>query len=451
MLSPEDFGLFGIALIAISALQTFLQPGSGDALVQREDAEAYLDAAWMIKIMRAFLMSGILIISAPFVARFFQEPNVVPLLYILGASFIVSGFGNPGTIYFIKDLEFHRQFIYELSGVIADITVSIILAFTLRNAFALAFGYLASLTALTVASYIIHSYRPKFTFDFKKITELFRYGRWIWGSHVLRFLSRQGISVFIGKVMGTVSLGLYQMSIRLTSLVSVEAAFIISQISFPIYSKLQHDPVKLREVYSKILKLNSLILTPVIFFIAFYADKITSIMLGEKWIETVPLIQILCFYGLFTALSRLNTSVMKGIGLPQIETRIGLIQLLIVAAVVFPLSKIFGILGVAFSPTISQLCTFPFELAIVARQIKLSKRYIYQIILKPFLISLIISGLIYLLVVGYLSYMNAFALVGILLVYGAIYLGLFYLLDPLSDFGIRRILNKDKIKGYLGA
>ena len=112
LLAPEDFGLFGLALFAMSALEAFSQTGIQAALIQKkENIEGYLDTAWTMQAIRGAILALILFIIAPYVSIFFGQP-VTLILRALGVSVLINGFANIGIIYFPKELEFHKQFIY---------------------------------------------------------------------------------------------------------------------------------------------------------------------------------------------------------------------------------------------------------------------------------------------------------------------------------------------------
>ena len=181
LLSPADFGLFGIALLASAALETVTETGFEAALIQKKgDVKPYLDTAWTMQVIRGFVLAGILVVGAPMVAAFFREPQAALLLKVMALVVLVKGFTNIGVVFFQKELEFHRQFAYVFSGTLADLAVAITAAFVLRNAWALVCGFLAGNLVRAVASYIVHPHRPRLRMEGARAKELYTYGRWIW-------------------------------------------------------------------------------------------------------------------------------------------------------------------------------------------------------------------------------------------------------------------------------
>jgi len=211
LLAPEDFGLLGIAMLAIATLETFSQTGFWEALIQKKgDVESCLDTAWTISAIRGTILFLILFLSAPIIAKFFNSPHATLVIKVIAVSTLISGFRNIGILFFQKDLEFNKQFFYELSATLVDLAVAISLAFILRNVWALVWGGLAANVIRLFASYILHAYRPHVRLDKSEFKNLFSFGKWVLGSSTLIFLITQGDDIFVGRMLGVTALGFYQ-------------------------------------------------------------------------------------------------------------------------------------------------------------------------------------------------------------------------------------------------
>ncbi len=356
LLAPKDFGLFGIALLAISALETFSQTGFQQALIQKnKDIKAYLDTAWTVQAIRGVVLALMLFGIGPYVAEFFDEPMAAALVRLLGLSMLFQGLSNIGVVYFQKELEFHKQFIYQLSGTLVDLVVAIAAALLLRNAWALIFGLLAGNLVRLGVSYLIHPYRPRLQLEGAKAKELYRFGRWILGSTVLVFLTTQGDDIFVGKLLGVTALGLYQMAYGISNMPATEITHVISQVAFPVYSKLQDDLPKLREAYLKVLQVTAFVSMPLAGMIFILAREFAALFLGEKWMPMVPAMQILVLAGLLRAVAGISGYVFQGIGSPKIDTMLQMVRLLVLAVSIFPLTTQFGISGASLAVLLSIL------------------------------------------------------------------------------------------------
>ena len=397
ILAPDDFGLMGIAFLAMSTLETFSQTGFQAALIQKKkNIESYLDTAWTVLILRGLLLFGILYFAAPFVASFFDTPEAKQIIQVIGFSMLFQAFTNIGVIYFQKELKFDKEFIYQFAETSANFIVAISAVLILRNVWALVFGMLAGSAARCFMSYLIHPYRPRLSLDLGKAKELFGFGKWIFGSSILIFLITQGDDIFVGKLLGVTALGFYQVAFRISNMPATEITHVISQVTFPAYSKLQDDIPKLREAYLKILEVTAFLSFPIAGLIFVLAPDFTRIFLGEKWMPMVPAMQVLCVFGIIRALNATTGPVFHAVGRPSILTRVSFVQLLFLAIIIYPFMSVAKLVGVAWAVVFANFLCFIFAFQEVLKITKAAKKNVLNAIVPSALITLSIIGSVYL-------------------------------------------------------
>ena len=356
ILSPNDFGLMGIALLAMATLGTFTQTGFQAALIQKkENIKSYLDAAWTVLILRGFILFAILYLIAPYVAVFFDAPEAKPIIQVIGLSVLFQAFTNIGVIYFQKELEFNKEFIYQFAGTLTDFIVAISAVLILRNVWALVLGMLTGNAVRCFVSYLIHPYRPCLSSDLGKAKELFGFGKWVLGSSILMFLITQGDDIFVGKLLGATALGFYQMAYRISNMPATEITHVISRVTFPAYSKLQRDIPKLREAYLKVLQITAFLTFPIAGMIFVLAPDFTNIFLGEKWMPMVPAMQVLVFWGLIRSIGATIGPIFQAVGRPKLLTYFQLTVLIVLAACIYPLTTKLGILGTSIAVVVASV------------------------------------------------------------------------------------------------
>ena len=337
-------------MLTMLTLENFSQTGFQAALIQKKERiEDYLNSAWTIGILRGIVLFSILYFIAPYVAAFFNVPPAKPIIQVIGFSILLQAFTNIGVIYFQKELEFNKQFVYQLSGSLADFVVAISAVLLLRSVWALVFGLLAGNAARFIASYLVHSYRPHFSSDLGKAKELFGFGKWILGSSILMFLITQGDDAFVGKFLGATMLGFYQMAYRISNMPATEITHVITQITFPAYSKLQNDIPKLREAYLKVLQITAFLSFPVAGLIFVLGSDFTRIVLGEKWMPMVPAMQILVLWGLVRTIGATTGPIIYAVGKPKILAKYQLLQLIMLIILIYPLTIHWEILGTSWA------------------------------------------------------------------------------------------------------
>lgn len=354
LLSPENWGLYSVALLAMLLLERFSQTGVGAALVQRSgDIRGHLNTAWTMEFIRNSVISVALFAGAPLAASLLGGPDAEPLIRVVALGTLLNGFTNIGTVYLERDLDFKRFSVLQLSQRVAEVVVSIVLAFILGNAFALAFGVVAGNAARVVASYVLHPHRPRFELDLAKAKELYSFGVWLFFSAILNYLNENADDIVVSRVVGVVGLGLYRMAFNLSQAVATEIGNIVNQVAFPAYSSVQSDEDRVKKGLVGHVHMIALISTPIAFGTIAVAEPLTRVLLGEQWLGAIAAMQILSVTGLLRTLGVSVGAMFHGLGRPDIPTRLRFVKLAVLLVAVYPLTTRFGIEGAAIATVVA--------------------------------------------------------------------------------------------------
>ena len=398
LLAPHDFDLLGIAMLAIATLENFSQTGFQAALIQKkENIESYLDTAWTISAIRGIILFLILFLSAPLISKFFNSPQATLIIRIISVNTLLSGFRNIGILFFQKELEFNKKFFYELTSTLVNLSVAIVLAFILRNVWALVWGGLAASFVRFFMSYTLHSYRPRIRFEKEKFQDLFGFGRWVLGSSILGFLITQGDDIFIGKMIGVTTLAFYQMAYMLSNLPATEITHVISQVTFPAYSKLQKELPKLRKAYLEVLQLTAFVSIPLAGGIFILAPDFTRIFLSEKWMPMVPALQVLALWGIIRSIGATTGPVFQSTGKPEVLTKLQFVVLILLVILIFPLTMQWGILGTSLAVVISSFIPNVIAACMVTKVIQCEGWYFFKRVTIPLINTTIIISFVLIL------------------------------------------------------
>jgi O-antigen/teichoic acid export membrane protein len=346
----------GLAMLAITALETFSETGFNAALIQKKDnAEAYLDTAWTVAAVRGILLFVSILILAPVVSAFFNSPNSLMIIRAIAILTLLSGFNNVSILLFQKQLNFRAIFSYEFFSGVVDLIVSITLAVILKSVWALVWGGIAGQLVKLIMSYLLHPYRPKIFLQKEKFLELFGFGKWVFISSIVILLSTKGDDIIVGKILGIAALGLYQMAYTISNLPATEISQMISRVTFPAYSKIQDEMSTIRVAYLRVLKLTAFISIPTVGCIFILAPEFTFLFLGSNWVSAVPAMKILALSGLIRALISTMSPVFGSIKRPEINTKCQIVRLAFLTVTIYPLANGWGIQGAAYSALVSSL------------------------------------------------------------------------------------------------
>ena len=363
LLAPQDFGLFGIALLTQGTLDTLLHFGIDSALIQRKKGtEGYLNAAWTLNVLKALIVATGLLLAAPFVATFFDAPGATSLIRVMAVVVMLQGMTNIGIVYFRKELELSKEFALGFAVALLNALVAIPLAVLFGSAWALMAGILAGAAGRFLLSYILHPYRPSLEFDARKVGELWTFGKWLFGGSTFIYVSNQVDDILVGRWLGAASLGVYQIAFRISNAVATEVTHVISGVTFPAYSKLQSKQEALRDGFLSTLALTSLIVVPLAVAVALFIPEIVRHVLGTQWTAVQGPVLILAAAGLIRAFS----ACWGPLYLAQARTEKPfwkqLIRAILTIAPAYPLTMAYGIEGMSVCVLIGIIGAFLYDL-----------------------------------------------------------------------------------------
>lgn len=426
LLAPQDFGLMGIVLLSMMVLEIFAETGFQAALIQKKkDIKPYLDTAWVVQVMRGLLLFGILLAAAPLVSKFFNAPMAVIILRVMAISELFKGLTSVGIVFFQRELEFNKQFVYQFSGTVADLAVAIPAALILRSVWALVLGLLAGSVTRCVVSYIIHPYRPGFKVDWTRARELFRFGRWVLVSTIMVFIGTHGDDAVVGKIIGVAALGFYQMAYRISQMVITEIMLVISRIAFVVYSKLQESVEDLQKSYSRISSLSSALTIPMATGILVLGKDFTRIVLGEKWLPMVPALSILAVAVLLESMVLTGSSLFVGRGKPKFDFQMQLVRALTIVILIYPFSLLWGISGAAFTVVLSALGTGIVYYRRLKKELRVALPYLSRIFGPPLISSSVMVVFIFTLKFFIKTFDSVNLLPGVILLFLTVCLAVF--------------------------
>jgi lipopolysaccharide exporter len=368
LLVPDDFGLVAMAT-AIGSFLDLLGAFSFDvALIQNQEAsKKQYDTVWTFNVLFGLLCATLLTVLASPASQFYREPRLTAVMYVFAMGYLISGFGNVGTVNIRKNLEFRKEFVFSMSGRLISFALTIALALWLRSYWALVAGTVAGRVAGVVISYIASSYRPRF--GLSAASELFHFSKWMFVNNTLNFLQHSGPNFLIGRVSGAGDLGTYTVAYEISNLASSELVAPINRATFPGFAKLDRPGVA--DAYLRVLGMIALLILPVGVGIAAVAEPLVLVALGENWRGAVALIGVLAFYGVLAAIVSNNAVVWIALGRPRDVTIVGIafVALLFGTLIMF-LGK-YGIVGAGYAYLVAQSAVAPASLWNTKRLLRL--------------------------------------------------------------------------------
>lgn len=398
LLPPEVFGVMGIIHLLREGISQLTTTGFGDAIIYRKsEIEDCVNTAWVLNILRGLLLFLLLILLSPLIASFYGEEVLNTAIKILGIVFVFEGLYNANMILYRKNLDFKKIAILQTSTSLLGILVVIVLAYYLRNVWALLSGIIfSSFIAMTLSYYIVEK-KPRFSFHSKLAWELFHYGKYVTGVGLLVFLTTRLDDGLIGKLLGMKELGLYINAYFFANLPATHVSAMLRQLIFPAFSQFNQDQKRLNRVLLRVFKVITAITIPASFGILAFSNEIASVLLGEVWIPMVPALKILVFFGFFRAIAGCTGPLLKAMGKPKVIFWILFGKLIVIATIIYPLTVRYGIEGTAIAVTGPMLLEQIYLWFVINRVTGISIRDLVSRVVKPVLLGGMMYGVIMLL------------------------------------------------------
>lgn len=360
ILTPFQFGLFGITTLVFALIDIITETGINVFLVQqKDDINKYIHTAWLVSIVRGIVMASLIVITSPFIANFFNNQNTIPLLFLMSFVPLIKGFINPSIIKFQKEMQFGKDFIYKTSIFLVETIFSVTLVFLMESPIGLVWGMIISALFEVYLSFQMMNPTPKFKFEKIKFLEIIHHGKWITLSGIFNYLFQHTDDVMVGKLLGTSSLGLYDMAYRISLVPIYDLSDTISRVTFPVYVKISDDIKRLRIAFFKSMSLLAIVTTIVGLILFFYPEQIISLLLGSQWVAVAGVLKILAIFGFFKAFSTASSVVFLSVGKQNIVSLISIIGFLGLLVTIVPFVNMWGLQGAAFAALFGTFLTLP--------------------------------------------------------------------------------------------
>lgn len=313
LLLPADFGLVAMAMSFIAVAELLSAFGFDISLIRQKDAtRAHYDTAWTFNVLLGAIICALMIAGAGAVARFYDEPRLTWVVVALSFGPLLAGAENTGVVAFRKELDFGRDFIFLLSKKVAGFVVGIPLAFILQNYWALVIGALASKLVGTIASFVVHPHRPRFTLQ--EAPSLMSFSRWLLLTNTLNALTTRLSDFIVGRLFGATTLGLFNVAGEFAKLPHSEIASPIFRAVLPGFASVAHRGGEMASAFRNANGLLAMVTIPAAAGIYAIADLLVPTLLGANWIEAIPFLQVLCGYSVVAPITLLMSAVLLADG-----------------------------------------------------------------------------------------------------------------------------------------
>lgn len=440
LLSKEDFGLVSIAVIAVNYLSFVKDLGLSVALIQRRnDVVRAADTVFTINLILGFFLSTITYFLAPWMANYFNEPMVTPVLRWLGLSFAINAFGAVHVVWLMRELDYRRKFVPDMGNTLVKVAASIGLAVAGAGVWALVFGQLLGALASVVLLWIVNPWRPRLNIHLDMVGSLMKFGSSIVTGDILSvFIDNVGY-IIVGRVFGVIQLSVYTLAFRLPEILLMGNLWVMSGVTFPAFSSIQQKPEEMRRGSLMSIRLIQMLAAPISVGLFLAADPIVRVVFGNQWLEVIPLLRLLAIYSWIYSIGYHVGDIYKAIGRPDLLVRLDILTLVVIIPLLLAGSR-YGLTGIIFGHIINVLIRRSVGFAMAARFVKVGALDIFRE-LAPSMLGIMFMIPIVLLTTFFVKGFNPFIQLALIVLLGALaYLAVLWQLEKENLIRLARII-----------
>lgn len=300
LLAPSDFGLVSIAMVVIGFVAVFKDLGTSAAVIQRKNlSESLLSSLFWVNAGFGLMATFAIILISPLVGTLYREPEITPLLMLLSLTFFFSGLGTIQQAILERKLEFNKIAKVEIFATVLGAIVGVVSALSGYGARSLVYQVIVTTLTTTVLLWIFCKWKPRVIFHFNEVKSVSSFSLNLTGFTIFNYyFARNADNLLIGYFIGAEALGYYNLAYRLMLFPLLNVTYVINRVVLPVYSQIQDDNTRFRNVFLKITGAVAFITFPMMIGMIALREPVINVIFGTKWSPVILLILILAPVGM---------------------------------------------------------------------------------------------------------------------------------------------------------
>lgn len=336
ILTPEDYGLVAELTVFIAVSQSLVDSGFSQALIRKQNrSQIDNSTVFYFNIVIGLILYFILFFSAPLIADFYNQPQLTVLTRVISLSIIINSFVVVQRALLTVEIDFKTQAKASLSASVVSGIIGIWMAYNKWGYWSIVYFQLANLGINALLLWIFSKWRPIWTYSWNSFRELFSFGSKMAVSGIIDTLFRNIYLILIGKVYKASDLGYYTRAQQFADFPSSNVTSVLQRVTFPVLCSIQDDEERLRSIYARFLRVSAFIIFPLMLGLGAVAHPLVKVLLGERWMFSAYLLQILCFALMWYPVHAINLNILQVKGRSDLFLRLEIYKKIIGIVVVF--------------------------------------------------------------------------------------------------------------------
>jgi O-antigen/teichoic acid export membrane protein len=298
LLVPDNFGLFGLASVVIGFTAMFTDVGAGAFLVYSQDRiEDHVDTAFWANLGIATVLASGILCTAPFVARFYHRPDLVPVLGVLALSLWLQTATTVHRSLVRRELRFRSLALIDGLVSLAAFAIAVVLAWRGYGVWSFVLSALLSNAICAPLLFCAYPWVPRWRFVRSSLRALAPFSGWYVGQALVWYLVLNVDNLMVGKFLGIEALGIYGLAYNYALLPISFIGISLGNVVFAELPRLYSDPPRFWSAFFTSSQLMAGLACPIAAALVIGAPDLFPLLFGPKWASAILPFQILAVYG----------------------------------------------------------------------------------------------------------------------------------------------------------
>lgn len=330
LLSPEEYGLIGILTIFIAIFNAIVDSGFTNALIRKQNAtDIDYSTVFYTNLVLSVVLASVLFFCAKPISVFFERPELISLTQVMSSVLVINALSIVQRVRTTKAIDFKTQTKITFISSIGSGVIGIAMAYMGYGVWALVGQQISNQLLTTLFFWIYNKWMPKLVFSWSSFKEMWAFGSKLLASGLIDTAWKEVYQVVIGKCYSPATLGLYTRAKQFADLCSSNLTSVVQRVSYPVLSSIQDDRARLKGAYQRVIKTTMLPVFVLMLGMAACAEPMIYVLIGEQWLECVPMLQIICTYGMLYPLHALNLNMLQVQGRSDLFLKLEIIKKII--------------------------------------------------------------------------------------------------------------------------
>ena len=312
ILTPNDFGLIAIITIFVSLGSIIVDSGLSSSLIRNViNEESDYCTVFFINLLLSLVMYLIVFFCAPIIANFYMQPILTSIIRVYSLSFIITALSSVQIVVLLKGLQFKKIMYLNIPVVLIGNILALLMGYNGFGVWSIVAMFLLPQLFQMITLWFGSGWKPKWIFSFDKLKYHYVFSfRLLISSLISGFFCNLN-NLIIGKIYPLRKLGYFDRGKTLSQYPLIILTQVIGKVTLPVFSEIQGEKDKFISVFKKLLDFSFFITAPIMFGLSAISKPLVMIILGEKWMPSASILQIICIGGAFYTIEVLNINVIK--------------------------------------------------------------------------------------------------------------------------------------------